>query len=340
MYKNEYEMTVVGRINTDLVKFFDECGKNAVVVLQLQPVGTTKKNSNNSTANFLNQLSECLLLLLQRKLPCQEFSEGEADFTEYDGVLISSGVDVIEALCKNVGSEYAPYFCHFWPLIAQYYKPSCAVSDRSMVIGLIGESISGLGIGLLQTPNGVGDKVLTEMVHLCFSAFEDPDDEVKSNAVYSFGRLCALPQCKAAVPQLLMKVPQLQAVDCAVLKDNIVGCLCRLTISYPEYASTTVPVILNSVPLLQDYAEYTPFLELFEGLFVVSQQQQGSFAGDNQKLAHVCSNLVQMQNEDKLQLNEQMKRQVMTILTKCGEMMGNNILAQNAAVILNGGLKH
>jgi hypothetical protein len=59
---------------------------------------------------------------------------------------------------------------------------------------------------------------------------------------------------------VLSKVSALLQRDCDVLKDNVVGCLCRMITHHPQNmpVNDTLCLISQFVPLRQDMAEYEP----------------------------------------------------------------------------------
>ena len=72
--------------------------------------------------------------ILEQKAICQQDPDQDADEeapedqAEYDSVLISSAGDLVAAMANALGSDFAPAFNTFYPLIAKYY-----VCDASLL---------------------------------------------------------------------------------------------------------------------------------------------------------------------------------------------------------------
>lgn len=72
--------------------------------------------------------------ILEQKAICQQDPDQDADEeapedqAEYDSVLISSAGDLVAAMANALGSDFAPAFHTFYPLIAKYY-----VCDTSLL---------------------------------------------------------------------------------------------------------------------------------------------------------------------------------------------------------------
>ena len=138
--------------------------------------------------NHVEQLSQHIMNLLGKKAVCQaepEDEEGDMDDdedqAEYDALVISTTADVIGMMALAIGEKFVSYFSHFWPHIAKYYKPSKPVSERSMAVGVLGETIEGIKAEI--TP------FTQDIVHLVMNALSDEDEEVRSNAAFATGML-------------------------------------------------------------------------------------------------------------------------------------------------------
>jgi len=153
------------------------------------------------------------------------------------------------------------------PHISKYYKKTKALSDRSMAIGCLGEVVSGIKAGV--TPH-------TEVLLTLFlKALGDDEEEVRSNAAFGIGVLCAYTQVdiRAQYPTILTALyPLFQGQSLQNVTDNAAGAVSRMIIAHPDAVplDQVLPVLTSALPVKRDYEENEP---VFQCLFTLFRSQ-------------------------------------------------------------------
>ena len=231
-----------------------------------------------------------VLLVLSRQHPCQaeldqaamdgqqqqQPDEEDEDQAEFDALLVSDTVDLVGVLALVFGPEFAQYLKIFWPHIAKNFKPTKPVSDRSMVMGVIGELAGGLKTQI--TP------FTAEMLQMTLLGLQDEDEEVKSNAAFSVGVLCAN---SAADTQLGQEYPVIlqtlgvlfhprQPYKTPNVLDNAISAVCRMISKRPGAVplGQVLPTILQALPIKHDHVENKAVLSCFETLFLSNYKSE------------------------------------------------------------------
>lgn len=230
--------------------------------------------------------------ILDQKSLCQqdpdqdEADEAPEDSAEYDSILISAAGDLVASLANALGRDFVTAFPTFFKLIAKYYvrfvilcllhrkpddvkqKKTRSLSDRSSAIGALSEIIAGL-------KDAVTDHTLP-LLDLFYRALSDPDPEVQTNAAFASGLLVEHSgmdlsshylNLLAAYRPLFSVAPDSPSAKYNA-RDNAVGAVARLI--YKNNAALpldqVLPVLLEAVPLTQDYLENRP---LFRAIFLL-----------------------------------------------------------------------
>ena len=223
----------------------------------------------SSTGSHLDMISNQLLLILRSEHPCQFVDSSELDLNEnedlaeLDALVISSAADAVGALTAAVGPQFESYCNQFLPLISKFYKKSKPLSDRSMAIGAVAEIVEGLEHGV--------SAFTADLLNLFLKALVDEEDEVRSNSAFGIGMLCLFSavDLKPQLPIILDKLhPLLMSKSTTNLKDNACGALCRLIIKYQDSVplDIAVPLVLDCLPLQNDYQENTPIFKTLVAL--------------------------------------------------------------------------
>ncbi|CAG8543469.1 8474_t:CDS:2, partial [Ambispora gerdemannii] len=211
-------------------------------------------------AEYVDQIANQCLQILQKKAVCQQDQEDEDgildedEAAEHDALLISACADLVAAMALALGPDFVQYF----------KKKSKPVSDRSMTIGCLGECI----LGLKSAVTEFTEQLLT----LFMKALTDENDEVRSNAAYAIGLLCQYttvnitPQYNnilAALHPLFIKKSTTNVTD------NACGAVCRMMLAHPEAVpiDQVLPVLIQTLPLKQDYQENEPVYRCIFQLF-------------------------------------------------------------------------
>lgn len=240
-----------------------DINRNVAETLKLcGPAVLTLKDMLETTARILDSI-------VSRQHPCQMDLGDDVDqdeieeSSEYDWLVVDTALDVITALSVALG----PQFGEIWP---RYEKPVLRFAsshehfERSTAVGVIAECI--LGMESAVTP--YTEKLLAVLLH----RLSDEDPETKSNAAYAMGLLVThststgtyLPMYN----QILAKLEPLLDTKRARTQDNTAGCVSRMIIAHPDKVpiGEVLPVIVDLLPLKEDYEENKPIYDCIVGL--------------------------------------------------------------------------
>jgi len=156
--------------------------------------------------------------------------------------------------------------------------------ERSTAIGVVAECTANMGNAV--TP--FTDTVLTMLLR----RLSDPDPETKSNAAYATGLLIFHSQdSKTYLPHfntILGKLEPLLHTQHARTLDNACGCVSRMIMAHQDQVPVddVMPVIVEQLPLKEDYEENKPIFECIAGLY---QHGNETVIGLTQQLIPVFS---------------------------------------------------
>ncbi|XP_032091692.1 importin-4 isoform X1 [Thamnophis elegans] len=205
----------------------------------------------------LTDLCRVVREVLEQKVACQDNDDDEDDDdeqAEYDCMLIEYAGELIPVLAEATGGEiFAPYFAGFLPLLLNKMKPSCSTADKSFAVGVIAETVQGLG--------GASSSFVPHLLPLLMGAARDEDQEVRSNAVFGLGVLAEhgreamyehYPKILALLSNLISQEQNNRVTD------NVCGAVARMLMTNPGGmpVEQVFPVLLRALPLREDFEEY------------------------------------------------------------------------------------
>ncbi|XP_015272173.1 PREDICTED: importin-4 isoform X2 [Gekko japonicus] len=230
----------------------------------------------------LAELCRVIRLALEKKIACQDSCDDEddeeEDDSEYDSMLIEYAGEVIPALARAVSGEtFAPYFAGFLPLLLNKMKPTCSVAEKSFAVGIIAESIQGLGRS--------SSPFVARLLPLLVKATRDRDMEVRSNAIFGLGVLAEhggevthehYPRLLGLLSSLLSQEQSSRAAD------NVCGAVARMVMANPRGVPVgqVLPVLLRSLPLKEDLEEYKTVFHCLSFTYERDPQQVLQLMGD------------------------------------------------------------
>ncbi|KAI9598658.1 armadillo-type protein [Syncephalis fuscata] len=244
----------------------EEDDKMVAIVIQQELADAIKRVGPSMIADYVKEVNTAVLEVLEGKSYCQtaELDDEDEDFggddenngdqSEHDALLISSSTDMIGALSVALGASFVDYFRVYLPHLLSYYAPNKSTSERSMTIGCIGETTSGLKEGVSE---------FTETIYAVVSkALVDPEEEVRSNAAFAIGTLCqySTVDVSSQYPAILAALSPLFQCKLPNAVDNACGAIARLIIAHPNaiQLEEVLPVLVQHLPLRTDYAENEP----------------------------------------------------------------------------------
>ena len=220
----------------------------------------------------VQQITEIVLQILQKKHVCQQDMDGEndvddfdAESSEYDWLLIETAMEVITCLAAALG----PSFGELWQIFEKpvlKYSSSQEKLERSTAVGTIAECIGNMGASV--TPG------TASLMKILLKRLGDEDPEVKSNAAYGTGLLCEKSNDEKEVLSnynvILGKLaPLLHEQQEARLLDNSAGCVARMIQRHPSRVplEDVLPALVQLLPLREDYEENTAVFSMIVALY-------------------------------------------------------------------------
>jgi importin-4 len=238
------------------------------------------ETSNHATP--LEQITASLLLLVQKKHPCQkdadDLDDGEAieeESAEYDWLVVETALEVVAALSVVLGEQFAQIWKLFeTPMLK--YASSQERFERSTAVGTIAECIQSMGSACTPFTQRIMRVLLKRM--------SDEDLDTKSNTAFAMGLLCEksddAKEILSNYRSILTKLePMLDSSTAssaptsqdsqARLLDNAAGCLGRMIKKSPQHVplEDVLPRLVEILPLKEDYAENIPVFDMIVGLY-------------------------------------------------------------------------
>jgi len=197
-------------------------------------------------------------------------SEGESDDDEAEEgtsgksammleVLLEGVVELLPALCKVGGAEFAPHFDRLVGELAQRHgRRSCTDQQRKLVSAIVSD-----GFKALKTHAGPTAPRLFAFLKSEMGA--DGHSSNRRNAVFTAGVVCEFGAAHAApfYPTLVPIVMQCLGADAREdpgVKDNAAGAAARLLVANagPLPVAELLQLLLNALPLKEDQEEAEP----------------------------------------------------------------------------------
>jgi hypothetical protein len=216
-------------------------------------------------------MTSTMASIITKAHPCQQDIGDDDDHedlddeesSEYDWLVIDTALDVIIGMSKALGSQFNEVWKIYQKPVMKYAS-SQTNYERSTAVGVIAECTRNMGDGV--TP--YTDVLLKLLLH----RLSDEDPETKSNAAYAIGLLVFhSTNSTAYLPSfntILSKLEPLLQTRRARTLDNACGCVCRMIMAHQDKVPVDdiLPVMVDVLPLTEDYEENTPIFECISGL--------------------------------------------------------------------------
>ncbi|KAK5167035.1 uncharacterized protein LTR77_007764 [Saxophila tyrrhenica] len=308
LWEEEMDRACVTEINRNLAATLKLCGPAILTPKQ----GTT-------TSTPLEQITALLLLLLQKQHPCQKDEDDldgemplDEESAEYDWLVIETALEVVGALSTVLGEMSG----ELWPIFEtplMKYASSQERFERSSAVGTMADCVQSMGAAC--TP------YTQKIMRVFVKRLSDEDAEVKSNAAFGTGLLCAKSTNDKEVLSnyntILGKLePLLDASSTgsddahARLLDNAAGCVSRMIKRSPQHVplEDVLPRLAEILPLKEDYDENEPVYDMIVTLY---QQQNQVVQRLTQSLMPVFEKVLGPPEE---QLSEEMRGKVQQLV--------------------------
>lgn len=220
---------------------------------------------------FVERATTVLASIVVRSHPCQQdlgdLEDLEAledeESSEYDWLVIDTALDVVIGLATALGTQFSELWKVFQKPVMKFAS-SQTNFERSTAIGVIAECTASMGSGVTSFT----DVLLKLLLH----RLSDEDAETKSNAAYATGLLVLHSTDSATyLPSyntILSKLEPLLQSQGARTIDNACGCVSRMIMAHPDKVpiDDIMPVMVDLLPLKDDYEENKPIFDCITGL--------------------------------------------------------------------------
>lgn len=224
-----------------------------------------------NAAPAVQQITEIVLSILQKKHVCQQDLDGEdaddeeMESSEYDWLVIETAMEVVTCLAAALGETFAELYQIFEKPCLKYTSGQ-EKYERSAAVGTIAECVGNMGAAV--TPYTPG------LMKMFLKRLGDEDPEVRSNAAYGTGLLCEMSgndkEILTNYNTILAKLePLLHQKQEARLLDNSAGCVARMIKAHPNNVPVdqVLPVLVQLLPLREDYEENEAVFEMIVALY-------------------------------------------------------------------------
>jgi hypothetical protein len=193
--------------------------------------------------SFAQRCTTILAAIVTRSHPCQrDLGDDEEDRTDI-------GEEEVWKIFQKPVMKFASSQTNF---------------ERSTAVGVVAECTAHMGAGVTPyTP---------VLLKLLLHRLSDEDPETKSNAAYAIGLLVYHSTDSAAyLPSyntILSKLEPLLQTQRARTLDNACGCVSRMIMAHQDKVPVDdiIPVLVDLLPLTEDYEENKPIFECITGL--------------------------------------------------------------------------
>jgi hypothetical protein len=212
----------------------------------------------------LQQVVTVLGTIITRSHPCQQdLGDDDEDqevegSSEYDWLVIDTGLDVIIGLAVAMGSAFGELWKIFEKPILKFASSNEDI-ERSTGVGVIAECAANMGVAV--TP------YTSRLLPVLLKRLSDTDLETRSNAAYATGQLIVNSTDSntylASYETILGKLEPMLQIEGSRIKDNAAGCVSRMIMAHPDRVpiNDVLPALVGLLPLKEDYEENAPVYE-------------------------------------------------------------------------------
>lgn len=221
---------------------------------------------------FAERMTTVVAAIITKAHPCQTDMGDDDDHdalqeeesSEYDWLVIDTALDVVIGMSKALGEQFG----EIWKI---YQKPILKFAssqtnyERSTAVGVIAECTRNM--------DGAVTPFTAQLMKVLMHRLSDEDPETKSNAAYAIGLLIFHSNDSSSYltlyNQILTKLEPLLQTRRARTLDNACGCVSRMIMAHQEQVPVDdiMPVLVDLLPLSEDYEENTPIFECITGLY-------------------------------------------------------------------------
>jgi hypothetical protein len=218
----------------------------------------------------LHNVIQMITDIITKQHPCQiEFGPEEEAFeageetSEFDWVVVDTGLDVVSGMAAALGQSFAELWKVFEKTILRYASSTESL-ERATAVGVLAECINGMGAAV--TP------YTSTFLKLLLHRLNDEDPQTRSNAAYAVGRLVEHSTSDEVVkeyPTILTRLESCLSMNVSRLQDNATGCVSRMILRSRESVpiKDVLPVLVGILPLKNDFEENEPLYRMICQLY-------------------------------------------------------------------------
>lgn len=218
----------------------------------------------------LHNVIQMITDIITKQHPCQiEFGPEEEAFeageetSEFDWVVVDTGLDVVSGMAAALGQSFAELWKVFEKTILRYASSTESL-ERATAVGVLAECINGMGAAV--TP------FTSTFLKLLLHRLNDEDPQTRSNAAYAVGRLVEHSTSDEVVkeyPTILTRLESCLSMNVSRLQDNATGCVSRMILRSRESVpiKDVLPVLVGILPLKNDFEENEPLYRMICQLY-------------------------------------------------------------------------
>ncbi|KAJ5666489.1 uncharacterized protein N7477_008937 [Penicillium maclennaniae] len=253
MWTEEDDRATVADINRNMAENLRFCGPALI-----------------ADETVLHNVIQMITDIITKQHPCQiEFGPEEEAFeageetSEFDWVVVDTGLDVVSGMAAALGPSFAELWKVFEKTILRYASSTESL-ERATAVGVLAECINGMGAAV--TP------FTSTFLKLLLHRLNDEDPQTRSNAAYAVGRLVEHSTSDEVVkeyPTILTRLESCLSMNVSRLQDNATGCVSRMILRSRESVplKDVLPVLVGILPLKNDFEENEPLYRMICQLY-------------------------------------------------------------------------
>ncbi|ODQ83173.1 hypothetical protein BABINDRAFT_159615 [Babjeviella inositovora NRRL Y-12698] len=236
--------------------------------------------TDNGDSEELQQLCECLMMLLKKEHPCQvedeDMPEDEEDASETEAMMVETALEVLVSFSKTLGNDFNQIFPPFKEIIFAQVTASTK-NLRVSACGALADIAAGLK-DYNQDVEAMMNAFVDRLTH-------DKSIDVKGNASYGVGLIiestsqdvsAAYPHILQLLSKLLSKADKKADSDNEETRDvvnrafaNASGCVARMALKHQAAVPLThiLPALFSHLPLETAFEENSPIFRLIMSLY-------------------------------------------------------------------------
>lgn len=207
-----------------------------------------------SEVNHLQKLVSLIQQIFKREHISQtpeEDDEEDDGLARSEGILVSSAGDLFATLATAMGPQFALESRELFPFLLKFFNPKAQASERSMVLGCMGELCDALKENITPWTDSC--------MQLLYNGLHDQDKYVTSNSAYALGMLVSNSKAQLDLSHLLQQLHPLFQMD-QQTSDNACGALARIELraireSQFTHLQPALELLLSKMPLKSDFVE-------------------------------------------------------------------------------------